>query len=256
MDQPSAAASPNGPDAAGLRQKDAAVLSVAELVLGREHGAFARLPDFRLAAGQSMALVGPSGSGKTTALMAMAAIRPPIAGTLLVDGIDPWRLRRAARDHFRSYCVGLVFQSFHLVDALSVAANIQLPARCASKLVDSRITVRHHPFDAQARLDHLLETLGLAGIRHRRADRISHGQAQRVAVARALFNRPALVLADEPTSALDDANAAALLSLLRTMAVSEGAGLVLATHDHRVLKAVDQVVEVASIGETPRKTGR
>jgi putative ABC transport system ATP-binding protein len=117
------------------------------------------------------------------------------------------------------------------VDALSVAANILLAAQCAGS-----------PASDAGRLDMLLERLGLTAIRNHRADRISHGQAQRVAVARALYNKPAVVLADEPTSALDDGNTAALLSLLRECAAQEGAALVIATHDRRTLQAVDKIV--------------
>ncbi|HUN96369.1 MAG TPA: ATP-binding cassette domain-containing protein, partial [Bradyrhizobium sp.] len=146
------------------------------------------------------------------------------------------------------YFIGLVFQSFHLIDALSVAANVLLPARFASGLVDSRIAARRgdRPSDERERLAVLLDKLGLSDIASRRADRISHGQAQRVAVARALFNRPTAILADEPTSALDDANASALVELLKSSAVSENAALVIATHDRRVLNAVDRVIEVQS----------
>lgn len=224
----------------------APVMTARGLVLARDHKPIARLRDFEVFAGESIALVGRSGSGKTTALMAMAAIRPPTSGNIAIGGIDPWTLPSVTRDQFRCHCVGLVFQSFHLIDALSVAANIRLPAQCASRLIDRRIAARldTRPFDETERLHTLLDKLGLAGIATRRADRISHGQAQRVAVARALFNRPAVVLADEPTSALDDANAAALLDLLKKSAITEGAALVIATHDRRVLNAVEKVIEI------------
>jgi putative ABC transport system ATP-binding protein len=107
-----------------------------------------------------------------------------------------------------------------------------LAARCAGLPPDS------------GRMDQLLETLQIAELRRRRADRISHGQAQRVAIARALFNKPAVMFADEPTSALDDASTARLLALLREAAAKEGAGLVIATHDRRVIDAVDETIEL------------
>jgi putative ABC transport system ATP-binding protein len=97
-----------------------------------------------------------------------------------------------------------------------------------------------------ARLQALLETLDIAALRRRRADRLSQGQAQRVAVARALVNRPAVVLADEPTSALDDGNARTLLGLLEHAAREHGAALLVATHDRRVLDAVDEAVAMAA----------
>jgi putative ABC transport system ATP-binding protein len=96
-------------------------------------------------------------------------------------------------------------------------------------------------------MDQLLARLQIAELRRRRADRISHGQAQRVAIARAHFNKPAVVFADEPTSALDDASTVRMLTLLREAAAVEGAGLVIATHDRRVIDAVDETIELRSV---------
>lgn len=236
------------PQRADGRETNPPLISVENLSLARDKGVFARLSDFTLASGQSLAIIGKSGSGKTTALMALAGIRAPASGSINIGGIDPWSLSRGARDQFRSYCIGLVFQSFHLIDALNVAANVLLPARCASGLMDSRIAARRGvlPSDDRERLAALLDKLGISDIADRRADRISHGQAQRVAIARALFNRPAVILADEPTSALDDVNTSALLELLKSSAFSENAALVIATHDHRVLGTVDHVLEIQS----------
>ncbi|MEI9989474.1 MAG: ATP-binding cassette domain-containing protein [Rhizomicrobium sp.] len=213
-----------------------AILATAGVVLERGGRQFARLPDLNVAAGQSVAIVGPSGCGKTTALMALAAIRAPRHGTIEIEGTKLWALGRGGRDGFRGRRIGLVFQSFHLIDALSVRANIQIAAQCAG-----------HPVHDPQRLDRLMERLGLTAIQSRRADRISHGQAQRTAIARALMNRPAVILADEPTSALDDANTAALMALLVESAVSEDAALVVTTHDRRVLDAVDTVVEMEAL---------
>jgi putative ABC transport system ATP-binding protein len=131
--------------------------------------------------------------------------------------------------------IGLVFQSFHLVDALTVQDNLLLAARCAGLRADL------------GRVEYLLSSLDLLDIRSHRADRISHGQAQRVAVARAVFNRPAVVLADEPTSALDDTNALSLLNLMKECANVERSGLVIATHDRRILNSVDAVIEMEAI---------
>ncbi len=208
-------------------------LTTKDVVLAREGKSFARLPNLDMHGGQSVAIVGPSGCGKTTALMALAGIRPPQGGAIAIEGIDPWKLGRHARDGFRGRRIGLVFQSFHLVDALSVRANIWLAAQCAG-----------YPIHDSHRLEALLDRLGLAAVKARRADRVSHGQAQRTAIARALLNQPAIILADEPTSALDDANTETIMALLTECAVSENAALIVATHDRRVLDAVDQVVEM------------
>jgi putative ABC transport system ATP-binding protein len=212
------------------------ILATRGVVLARDGKSIAKLPDIDLAAGEAVAIVGPSGCGKTTALMALAGIRPPQAGHVSIDGVDPWTLSSHARDRFRGRRIGLVFQSFHLVDALSVAANIRLAAQCAG-----------NPVQEPRHFEDLIERLGLSGIRARRADRISHGQAQRVAVARALLNRPAIVLADEPTSALDDGHADAMLDLLLQAARDEGAALVIATHDRRALDRIDRVVAMEPV---------
>ena len=211
-------------------------LTSVGLSLDRGGRPFARVPNIEIGAGQSVALTGASGSGKTTALMAFAGIRPPASGSVTIEGIDPWRLGTRARDRLRGRRVGLVFQSFYLVDALSVGANVRLAARCAG-----------NPLHDSGRLTNLLERLGLSAVRERRADRISHGQAQRVAIARALMNKPAVILADEPTSALDDANTEALLQLLADSAAIEQAALIIATHDRRVLSAVNRVVEMEAL---------
>ena len=208
------------------------VLTTRGLDLARGGRRFAALPDLDVVRGRSLAIIGASGSGKTTALMALAGIRAPENGEILIEDTDPWRLSSAARDRFRGRRIGLVFQSFHLIEAVSVAANLRLAGSCAGLQPDA------------GRADQLLDRLGIRELGGQRADRISQGQAQRVAVARALFNRPSVVLADEPTSALDDASTARLLGLLKETAASEGAGLVIATHDRRVIDAVDQTVEL------------
>ncbi|HEX3945009.1 MAG TPA: ATP-binding cassette domain-containing protein [Rhizomicrobium sp.] len=216
-----------------LASNGAIKLATTDLTLDRGGRAFARVPPFNLSAGEAIALIGASGSGKTTALMAMAAIRAPANGTVRVEDTDPWRLGRRARDRFRGRRIGLVFQSFHLVDALTVRANIWLAAQCAG--------VRPHDPN---HLSRLLDHLGLSSLAGKRADRISQGQAQRVAIARALINKPAVILADEPTSALDDSNTEAMLRLLKESAASEQAALLITTHDKRVLSAVDRVIEM------------
>lgn len=212
------------------------VLLAENVVLTRGGKRFARLPNLCLSRKQTVALVGPSGCGKTTALLALAGVTKPSEGRIEIDGVDLWKLGRSGRDGFRGRRIGLVFQSFHLVDALSVAQNIRLAAQCAG-----------HPLREPGRLEKLLAQLDLSALRNRRVDRISHGQAQRVAVARALLNRPAIVLADEPTSALDDANTAELMALLTESASQSDAALVIATHDRRVLDAVQTVVEMQAL---------
>jgi putative ABC transport system ATP-binding protein len=212
-----------------------ASISISGLVLERGGKPFATLPDFTLMRGQVMALTGASGFGKSTAILAMAGIRAPLSGTVQVSGINPWALSNAKRDRFRGQHIGLVFQTFHLVDAVSVETNLTLAASCAGlKPVHSRI-------------QSLMERLGIFDLRRRLPGALSQGQAQRVAVARALVNGPAVIIADEPTSALDDGNAQAMLALLMETAKEQGAALVLATHDSRVTQAVDHVVKMEAV---------
>jgi ABC-type lipoprotein export system ATPase subunit len=211
------------------------VLSTRNVTLTRDARTVAILPDLQLTSGRSLAILGASGSGKSTALMALAGVRAPATGDITVEGTALWQLPSAKRDRFRGQRIGLVFQSFHIIDAVSVAANLGLAARCAGRPLDSE------------RVIELLRRLSIEELASRRADRLSHGQAQRLAVARALMNRPAVVLADEPTSALDDANAKGLLALLTETARAERTALVIATHDRRVIDAVDTVVEMRAL---------
>jgi putative ABC transport system ATP-binding protein len=202
-------------------------LETQDVVLEREGRAFALLPSLRLKSGQVAALTGASGSGKTTALLALSGVRAPQQGRIAIENIDLWSLGRAQRDRLRGRRIGLVFQSFHLIDAVSVEDNLRLAATCAGLVPD------------ESRIGTLLECLDIAALRRRRADQLSQGEAQRTAVARALVNKPAVILADEPTSALDDGNAKALLDLLSGMTRDQGAALLIATHDRRVLDTVD-----------------
>ena len=173
-------------------------------------------------AGEHWLLAGVSGSGKTTLLHILAALTTPTTGTVVVGGTELSGLSGAARDRWRGRNVGLVPQRLHLVGALDVADNLRL----AQYLADV-------PDDPQ-RIRTLFESVGVADLARRYPRELSQGQAQRVAVARAVVNRPALVLADEPTANLDDAHAAAALDLLRGQCLANGAALVVASHDARV----------------------
>ncbi len=180
------------------------------------------IPEWRAAAGEAWLLAGPSGCGKSTALHVLAGLVVPTRGRVVVAGTDLRSLSEGQRDRWRGRTVGLVPQRLHLVGALPVHANLRLAQTLAGVPVDA------------ARVTALLEAVGIADLAHRLPRELSQGQAQRVAVARAVVNRPALLLADEPTANLDDAQAAQALELLRAQAVEAGATLVVASHDHRV----------------------
>ena len=187
-------------------------------------------PSLSLGAGESVALRGPSGAGKTSLLLAMAGVLKPEAGRVFVDGQSLWELGEEARAQLRGRKIGYVFASFHLVDALSVTDNLQLARACSGLKPD------------RERAAQLLASLGIGEFKDRRVDRLSQGQMQRVALARALMNRPTVLLCDEPTAALDDQSAEAMIGLLTRSAAAEGAALLVATHDKRVMSSLDGIV--------------
>ncbi|GAA2735153.1 ABC transporter ATP-binding protein [Actinocorallia aurantiaca] len=170
--------------------------------------------------GEAVAILGPSGSGKSTLLNLIAGLDRPDTGSVTVDGVRVDRLGETGSALYRRSKIGMVFQFFNLLDDLTVADNVALPARLAG-------TARG---EADRRAAELLENLGVD--RHARAypGRLSGGERQRVAVARALMNRPPLLLADEPTGALDTA-AGEDVSRLLTGLHADGQTIVVVTHD-------------------------
>ncbi|MFG2050718.1 ABC transporter ATP-binding protein [Micromonospora sp. NPDC048935] len=173
-----------------------------------------------VAPGEAVAILGPSGSGKSTMLNLVAGLDRPSTGTVTVDGVRVDQLGEAASARYRRARIGLVFQFFNLLDDLTVADNVLLPAQLAGM---GRGT-------AQRRAAELLGRLGVE--RHAGAypGRLSGGERQRVAVARALMNRPPLLLADEPTGALDTASGEEVMRLL-TELHADGQTIVVVTHD-------------------------
>lgn len=172
--------------------------------------------------GEHWLVLGPSGSGKTTLLHILGGILKPSYGEVLVAGQPLMRLKPRALDRFRGRHVGIVLQQLHLVDSLTVEDNIIL-AQFFSRLPPD-------PYRARE----VLSDLGLEDKADAYPHELSFGQAQRVAVARAVVNRPTLLLADEPTSNLDDAHAMQTLDLLESQANACRATLLIATHDQRI----------------------
>ena len=178
---------------------------------------------WRVDAGERCLVAGPSGSGKSTLLHLLAGLAAPRSGSVRVAGQDLEGLSPAARDRFRGRSVGLLLQSFHLLDTLSVLDNVRLARHLADLPED------------HARCREVLEDLGVGEFGSVRPSTLSHGQAQRVALARAVVNRPAVILADEPTSSLDDESCERVAALIASEADRQGATLVVATHDSRLL---------------------
>lgn len=192
------------------------------------------VPTFTLVASDHCALRGGSGSGKTTLLNLIAGIVAADSGSIRVDEREIVGLSESARDRVRAASIGYIFQTFNLLQGYSCLENVLLG-----------MTFGGRP-DRQAATA-LLERVGLGDRLHYRPRQLSVGQQQRVAVARALANRPKLVLADEPTGNLDPANAAVALQLIREVCRENGAALLLVSHDAGVLAAFERSVDLAEI---------
>jgi ABC-type lipoprotein export system ATPase subunit len=186
--------------------------------------------DLDVAAGELVAVVGRSGSGKSTLLHVLGALDRPDAGMLEVAGARLDRLDDRELTDVRRHQVGFVFQAFHLLPELTGLENVLLPARLA-----------RDGAEAAPRGRDLLDQLGLAGAAARLPGTLSGGEQQRLAIARALVNEPALVLADEPTGNLDEESGAAVLGLLHRVAET-GRAVVLATHDRAATALADRVL--------------
>jgi putative ABC transport system ATP-binding protein len=190
--------------------------------------------EFRLAEGAQVALRGRSGSGKTTLLNLIAGVLRADGGRVTVAGHEVTALPEAGRDRVRAECIGYVFQTFNLLQGLTALENVLLPTM-----------LRGAP--DRARSAALLERVGMKDRLNYRPRQLSVGQQQRVAVARALANRPKLVLADEPTGNLDEQHALDALRLLRDVCRENGSALLVVSHDTRVLGQFERVLELKDL---------
>ncbi|MEJ7790625.1 MAG: ABC transporter ATP-binding protein [Gaiellaceae bacterium] len=188
--------------------------------------------DLHVAPGELVAVVGRSGSGKSTLLHLLGGLDRADGGTITVAGVKLEAQSQKGLTALRRTSIGFVFQSFHLLPELSGLENVLLPARLAGGGARAGLRTRE-----------LIATLGLADAAERLPDTLSGGEQQRLAIARALVNEPALVLADEPTGNLDGESAAVVLDLLRRIA-DGGRAVVLVTHDREATAQADRVIEL------------
>ena len=193
-----------------------------------------RLPGWSARQGERWLVLGPSGSGKSTLLHILAGLLRPTEGEVTVSGQRLAELKPAQLDRFRGQRVGIVLQQLHLVATLTVEKNVLLAQYMSGVQQDHR------------RVSEVLASLDLAAKARAYPHELSHGQAQRVAVARAVVNRPGVLLADEPTSNLDDVRCMQALELLESQARACEATLVIATHDRRITARVPNQFSLGS----------
>jgi putative ABC transport system ATP-binding protein len=202
-----------------------------------------------LAGGELILLTGPSGSGKTTLLSILGCILSPTSGTVRVCGqsteqMQPEDMARIRRNH-----IGFIFQSYHLFPTLTAADNVRLA-----------LDVRGEPFgSAIAKTRKALAVVGLSHKMRSFPRQLSWGEQQRVAIARAIVGNPSAILADEPTSALDGENGQAVMKLLAEIAKDRARGVLVVTHDPRILPFADRIVRIEDgriVGEERGRAGR
>ncbi len=201
-----------------------------------------RVPRFEVAASEQMVLVGRSGCGKSTLLHIISGITRADSGSVKVNGLDICRLSEVGRDRFRAKNLGYVFQTFNLLPAFTALENVMLGMTFARGMKD------------RARAVQLLERVGLAHRQQHKPAAMSVGEQQRVAVARALANRPKLLLADEPTANIDPANQDMIVELIRETCREEEVALVMVTHSKEVadqFERQDRLEEINEVAKAP-----
>lgn len=190
---------------------------------------------FHMAAGEQTILLGESGGGKTTLLHCIAGIMAPTSGSILLDGVELTRLSESGRDRVRAAKIGYVFQSFNLLSGFTALENVRLGMTFGDGKHDA----------ARARM--LLDRVGLSERLGHKPAQLSVGQQQRVAVARALANRPKLLLADEPTANIDPQNQQRIIDLIRQTCQEENVALLMVTHSMQVAEQFPRVERLESI---------
>ncbi|GAO40879.1 lipoprotein-releasing ABC transporter ATP-binding protein LolD [Sphingomonas changbaiensis NBRC 104936] len=190
--------------------------------------------DLAVAPGEIVALLGPSGSGKSTLLQAVGLLEGGFGGSIRIGGDEVSKLDSDARTQVRRDRIGFVYQFHHLLPDFSAAENVVLP----------QLIRGAEPAPAKVRAEALLSALGLGHRLTHRPSQLSGGEQQRVAVARALANRPALVLADEPTGNLDEATADIVFDEFLRLVRDEGSAALVATHNERIAMRMDRVLRL------------
>jgi len=198
------------------------MLEINNLNVGYDGTTVMELPHLSLSTGEHCLILGASGSGKTTILSTISGLLAPIGGEIVLDGHSYKDLHGSTMDEFRGRHIGIIYQTLHMVSALTVLENLLLAQYAAGLPQDKDKAVN------------LLEHLGIADKKGNKPETLSQGQLQRVAIARATINDPKIIVGDEPTSALDDNACENVMDLLLNLAAASNASLVIATHDQRI----------------------
>lgn len=188
---------------------------------------------FSIDKGQFVAIVGASGSGKSTLLHLIGGLDIPTSGKVFINDIDIYKQNETGLSIFRRRNIGFIFQFFNLMPILDVEENISLPALLDSEKVDKKY------------LDEIICMIGLEDRRKHIPSELSGGQQQRVSIARALINKPSIILADEPTGNLDSKNSKEVIELLKVTARKYNQTLILITHDRNVAEQADRVITLS-----------
>lgn len=191
-------------------------------------------PDIVCEKGEHLLITGASGCGKTTLLHLIAGLVTPKRGSILIKGNDIAQLRGTKLDKYRGREIGIVFQTPQFIKSLTAEENLKMAASLNKLSIDN------------VYLDSLFDTLNISHCRNRKTNEMSQGELQRLSIARAVINKPSLILADEPTSSLDDKNCREAIKLLRYQAEKLQAGLVIVTHDNRLIPDFSKIVHLES----------
>lgn len=206
------------------------MVSISGLSYKFSSAAAIAFPDFTVRSGEHFLLLGESGSGKTTLLHLLGGLLRNYSGSIKINDVALEELSEHRLDKFRGQNIGFIFQRNHLISALTVEQNLMMHSYLAALPLHD------------ARMEEVLQGLGLADKRKSNVSHLSQGQAQRVAIARAVINKPSIIFADEPTSALDDRHCNNVISLLIDLANKNASTLLIATHDQRVKDRIERKI--------------
>jgi len=210
------------------------MIKIENLSFGYSDHKILSIPQLEVKDDEHLMILGKSGSGKTTMLHILGGLLAPNEGNVTIGQSEIYKLSPAQRDTYRGQNIGLIFQKPHLIAALSVQDNLLLAQYFSGAVQD------------KGRVKEVLAELNLEDKRSKKVKALSQGEQQRVTIARALINRPRVILADEPTASLDDDNALRVIRMLKSKAEAYQAALVIATHDQRVKEEFDVQLNLTS----------